>query len=80
MPRASSSRRAGALASTSSSTVYPINATRDSLFGNTEVFNGVSNIFPSFKLTGLDTQTVYSFSFYASRTGVGEGFRIAVHA
>ena len=59
-------------AGTTVSTVYPLNATRDSLFGNTETFNNVSNIFPSFKLTGLDTQTVYSFSFYASRTGVGD--------
>ena len=59
-------------AGTSSSTIYPINGTRDSLFGNTELFGTLENVFPSFKLTGLDAQTTYSFSFYASRTGVGD--------
>mgnify|MGYP000084159996 CR=1 FL=1 len=59
-------------AGTTVSTLYPGNATRDSLFGNTETFNGVSNLFPGFKLTGLDAQTTYSFTFYASRTGVGD--------
>lgn len=57
---------------TSASTLYPGNATRDSLFGNTELFGGVTNIFPSFKVTGLDAQTVYSFTFYASRTGAAD--------
>jgi hypothetical protein len=52
--------------------IYPVEATRDSLFGNTETFNGVSNIFPSFKLTGLAPATAYSLTFFASRTGVGE--------
>ena len=51
---------------------YPIEATRDSLYGNTEGFNGLTNIFPSFKLTGLDPATTYDFTFYASRTGVGD--------
>lgn len=59
-------------AGTAVSTIYPLNATRDSLFGNTEVFNGLSNIFPSFKLTGLNTQSVVHLSFYASRNGVGD--------
>jgi len=59
-------------AGTAVSTLYPINGTRDSLFGNTEPFNNLSNIFPSFKLTGLDTQSVVHFSFYASRTGVAD--------
>jgi hypothetical protein len=53
-------------------TVYPIKATRDSLYGNTEVFSGLSNIFPSFKLTGLNPARQYSFTFYASRSGVGD--------
>lgn len=57
---------------TQSGTVYPINATRDSLFGNTESFNGLTNIFPSIKLTGLDAATKYGFTFYASRTGVSD--------
>jgi hypothetical protein len=38
---------------TTSSTVYPASATRDSLYGNTESFNGLENIAPVFKLTGL---------------------------
>lgn len=59
-------------AGTAVSTIYPLNATRDSLFGNTEAFNGLSNIFPSFKLTGLHTQSTVSLSFYASRGGVGD--------
>lgn len=54
------------------STIFPVDATRDSLFGNTEIFNGLTNIFPSFKLTGLDPATKYSFTFYASRTGVSD--------
>jgi hypothetical protein len=49
-----------------------VNATRDSLFGNTEVFNNLSNIFPQFKLTNLDSTKAYNFTFYASRTGVGD--------
>jgi lysophospholipase L1-like esterase len=57
-------------AGTTASTLYPVNATRDSLFGNTEVFNNLSNIFPSFKITGIDTQSVVRFTFYASRGGV----------
>lgn len=54
---------------TLSSTVFPQEATRDSLFGNTESFSGLANIFPSFKLTGLDTLLEYDFTFYASRMG-----------
>lgn len=54
------------------STVFPASATRDSLFGNTEPFSGLENIFPAFKLTGLDPAFRYSFTFHASRTGVGD--------
>ncbi len=57
---------------TQGSSLYPANATRDSLFGNTGNHSGLSNIFPRFKLTGLDPATVYSFTFYASRTGVSD--------
>jgi hypothetical protein len=56
-------------AGTTASARYPANATRDSLFGNTTVFNGLSNVLPAFKLTGLATGQVYQLSFYASRTG-----------
>lgn len=51
---------------------YPTTATGDSLYGNTESFNNLTNIYPSFKLTGLDPQQVYRFTFYASRMGVGD--------
>ncbi len=51
---------------------YPATATRDSLFGNTEIFNNLENITPIFKLTGLDSTKTYTFTFYASRTGVGD--------
>lgn len=57
---------------TVSSATFPPNATRDSLFGNTEVFGGQSNIFPSFKLTRLNPARTYTFTFYASRTGVSD--------
>ncbi len=57
---------------TVAATQFPVEATRDSLFGNTETFNGISNIFPSFKFVGLAPSTAYDFTFYASRTGVGD--------
>ena len=48
---------------------FPVAATRDSFYGNTEAFNGVSNIFPVFKLTGLDPALNHKLTFYASRSG-----------
>ncbi len=57
---------------TLSSAIYPANATRDSLYGNTGDFSGLSNVFPQFRLTNLEATSVYSFTFYASRTGVGD--------
>ena len=57
---------------TQTSGSYPIDATRDSLFGNTELFSGLSDIFPSFKLTGLDPSQNHNLTFYASRAGVGD--------
>jgi len=56
---------------TQDSTRFPADATGDSLFGNTANFSGLSNVFPSFKLTGLDPLLTYNFTFYASRMGVG---------
>ncbi len=50
----------------------PPNATRDSLFGNTEAFSGLANVFPSFKLTGLDSAAKYNLTFYASRLSAGD--------
>jgi lysophospholipase L1-like esterase len=57
---------------TLSSTIFPQEATRDSLFGNTESFSGLADVFPSFKLTGLDPLLTYDFTFYASRMSVGD--------
>lgn len=57
---------------TTSSSVFPADATSDSLFGNTETFNSLANIFPSFRLTGLDPGQGYDLTFYASRTGVAD--------
>ena len=57
---------------TTASTNFPTTATQDSLFGNTEAFSGLSNILPVFKLTGLDTNFVFSFTFFGSRTGVSD--------
>jgi len=57
---------------TLASAFLPPDATRDSLFGNTETFSGLSNVRPSFKLTGLDRLRTYDFTFYASRLGVGD--------
>lgn len=53
-------------------TVFPTTATQDSLFGNTAAFGGLSDVFPSFKLTGLDPAFTYRFTFYGSRTGVSD--------
>jgi hypothetical protein len=50
----------------------PQNATRDSLYGNTETFNGMANIFPRFKIVGLNATSTYNFTFYASRTGASD--------
>ncbi len=57
---------------TTASTVFPADATSDSLFGNTELFSSLTNIFPSFKLTGLAPGQGYDFTFFASRTGVSD--------
>lgn len=57
---------------TQNSTVYPVDATRDSLYGNTELWSGLENIFPSFKLVGLDSATTYNFTFFASRMSVSD--------
>jgi hypothetical protein len=54
------------------SSLFPSQATRDSMFGNTEAFGAGSDFFPSFKLTGLNPVRQYSLTFFASRTGVGD--------
>lgn len=55
---------------TTASSLLPLNAARDSLFGNTENFGGLGNVYPRFKLTGLDASLSYYFTFFASRAGV----------
>lgn len=55
---------------TAASALYPGPATRDSLFGNTESFSGLENITPVFKLSGLNSASTYSLTFFASRLGV----------
>ena len=50
------------------STLLPSSATGDSLFGNTEAFGGMENVFPEFKLTGLSHENAYDFTFYGSRS------------
>lgn len=57
---------------TSTSAPYPANATRDSLYGNIETFGGLENIFPRFKLAGLDPALTYTLTFYASRMNVSD--------
>lgn len=57
---------------TPSATVYPGTATRDSLYGNTEEWNGQVNVFPQFTLSGFDPDASYDMTFYASRMGVGD--------
>ena len=52
---------------TVASTRYVPDATRDSFYGNTAAFGGLSNVTPIFKFTSLDPALTYNFSFYASR-------------
>lgn len=54
------------------SLLFPESATRDSLFGNTEPFGGLSHITPRFELEGLSVGVPYTFTFYASRLGVSD--------
>ncbi|YCM46732.1 hypothetical protein V2O64_11940 [Verrucomicrobiaceae bacterium 227] len=54
------------------SALFPGNASRDTLYGNTEEFGGQRDVFPAFKLTGLDSSLSYDFTFYAARLGVSD--------
>jgi hypothetical protein len=53
---------------TTESILFPSSATQDSLYGNTEAFNGLEDVVPSFKLTGLNPVNQYSITFFGSRT------------
>lgn len=49
---------------------YPASATRDSLYGNTELFGSLENVTPTFKVYGLTPGSAASLTFFASRQGV----------
>jgi hypothetical protein len=57
---------------TLTSSMYAVDVTRDSLVGNTETSGGLTNIFPSFRLSGLNPDWIYHLTFYASRTSVAD--------
>jgi hypothetical protein len=61
-------------------TVYSEEVTMDALFGNTELYNGQSNVAPSFKLSELDPNTAYRLSFYASRSGGSDNYQARYQA
>ncbi|HYE20864.1 MAG TPA: PEP-CTERM sorting domain-containing protein [Tepidisphaeraceae bacterium] len=54
-------------AGTTASSLYPADATNDSLYGNQEAFGIGANITPIFKIAGLNPDEVYDLTFYASR-------------
>ena len=56
---------------TTTSTLFPANATRDSFYGNTVASGGFPGTFPDGQLTlsGLNALESYTLRFYASRTG-----------
>jgi uncharacterized repeat protein (TIGR02543 family) len=71
LSRFSSSNDLGAT-TTTTPVALPPNATRDSLWGNTEVFNGLANVFPRFRIDGLAPSWRHTVRFFASRTGVSD--------
>lgn len=48
----------------------PSSATSDSFFGSVGAHNGVVEATGGFTMSGLDKNTLYSFTFFASRTGI----------
>jgi hypothetical protein len=61
------------------SSLYAPDATGDSLYGNTGVFGGLSNVTPIFKLGALDPALTYNFKFFASRMTAGGDNREAIY-
>ncbi len=60
---------------TTTSTVFPTDATRDSFYGNAgDPFGTPAIVVPTstVEFTNLDLTQTYNFTFYASRTGVGD--------
>lgn len=69
------SNTTGTLAPTGSAgAIFSTTYTQDSLYGNTGVFNNVSRPVATMVFSGLDGSgaTVYTFDFFASRTGVSD--------
>lgn len=64
----------GTLTPSGSAVIFDPNSTRDSLYGNTALFNSVIRPSATLTFTGLDGTgaTSYSFDFFASRTGVSD--------
>ena len=52
---------------------FPVSATDDYLFGHTGAFAGeADNSLSSFTLFGLDAGSLYDFTFFSARNGVGD--------
>jgi hypothetical protein len=51
---------------------FPVNATRDTLYGNTAVFNNLVDIYPVIRLGGLNPAEEHDFVFYGSRMEAGD--------
>lgn len=58
----------GGTKSPDSNLPFPSTATRDSFFGSTSSFGGITEPTGGFKLTGLNPSHYYSFSVFASRS------------
>ncbi|HSP42273.1 MAG TPA: hypothetical protein VLO11_05340, partial [Luteolibacter sp.] len=57
---------------TTNSVGLPSNATRDTLWGNTEVSNGLTDVYPRFLISGLAPSWDHTLTFFASRMGVSD--------
>lgn len=64
----------GTTAPTGDAAIFDVQATRDSLFGNTVEFGGSTEPTAGFTLAGLSTDpgATYTFTFFASRMGASE--------
>lgn len=57
---------------TPSNPIFPSSATRDSFYGETVAFNGVTEATGGMEFTGLNPAKYYSFKIFASRTSVSD--------
>lgn len=62
----------GTTSPTGDAAAYPVTATRDNFFSNTETFNGQGNLTPQITFGGLNPNMVYSFTYFASRVSVSD--------